>query len=90
MFLLAARTLAEAVSPARFASGAIYPPVGELRSVTRSIAAVVAREAIDAGLAGIPSDTDIDALVDAAIWWPDYAPYVPARTAERRRAGEPT
>ena len=55
MFLLAARTLAEAVSPARFASGAIYPPVGELRSVTRSIAAVVAREAIDAGLAGIPT-----------------------------------
>src|SRR6478736_1716275 len=40
MFLLAARTLAEAVSPARFAAGAIYPPVGELRSVTRSIAAV--------------------------------------------------
>jgi malic enzyme len=90
MFLLAARTLAEAVSPARFASGAIYPPVGELRSVTRSIAAVVAREAIDAGLAGIPPDTDIDALIDAAIWWPDYAPYVPARVAERRRASEAT
>jgi malic enzyme len=90
MFLLAARTLAEAVSPARFASGAIYPPVGELRSVTRSIAAVVVREAIDAGLAGIPSDTNVDALVDAAIWWPDYAPYVPARVAERRRASEAT
>jgi malic enzyme len=90
MFLLAARTLAEAVSPGRFASGAIYPPVGELRSVTRSIAAVVAREAIDAGLAGIPTDTDIDALIDAAIWWPDYAPYIPARVAERRRAGGAT
>ena len=90
MFLLAARTLAEAVSPARFASGAIYPPVGELRTVTRSIAAVVAREAIDAGLAGIPTDTDVDALIDAAIWWPDYAPYVPARPAERRRVSEAT
>jgi malic enzyme len=90
MFLLAARTLAGAVSPARFASGAIYPPVGELRSVTRSIAAVVARDAIDAGLAGIPSDTDTEALVDAAIWWPQYVPYVPARLAERRRATEAT
>ena len=90
MFLLAARALADAVSPDRFASGAIYPPVGALRSVTRSIAAVVVREAIDAGLAGIPSDTDIDALVDAAIWWPDYGPYVPARVAERRRAGDAT
>jgi malic enzyme len=88
MFLLAARTLADAVGPARFATGAIYPPVSELRTVTRSIAAVVAREAIDAGLAGIPADTDTDALVDAAIWWPAYVPYVPARLAERRRASE--
>ena len=50
----------------------------------------MAREAIDAGLAGIPTDTDVDALIDAAIWWPDYVPYVPARPAERRRASEAT
>jgi len=88
MFLLAAQTLAAAVTPERLAVGAIYPPVGELRSVTRSIAAVVAREAIESGLAGIPSDTDTDALIDQSIWWPSYVPYVPARHAERRRATE--
>ena len=88
MFLLAARTLAAAVTPDRLAVGAIYPPVGALRSVTRSIAVVVAREAIEAGLARIAPDTDTDALIDMATWWPAYVPYVPARHAERRRVGE--
>ena len=87
MFLLAARTLAEAVSP----SPAARPARSTRRSAScaRSRArsrAVVAREAIDAGLAGIPADTDIDALVDAAMWWPAYVPYVPG-PAGRATAG---
>jgi len=88
MFLLAARTLADAVSDERLAAGALYPPVGELRAVTRAIAVVVAREAVEAGLAGIAADTDIDDLIDGAMWWPAYVPYSPARRAERRRAME--
>ena len=88
MFLLAARTLADAVSDERLAVGALYPPVGELRAVTRAIATVVAREAVEAGLAGIAADTDIDDLIDGAMWWPAYVPYSPARHAERRRAME--
>ncbi len=88
MFLLAARTLAAAVAPERLAVGAIYPPVGDLRSVTRSIAVVVAREAIDSGQARIAPDTDVEALVDGAAWWPAYVPYIPARIAERRRVTE--
>ncbi len=86
MFFLAAQALAAAVTDARLASGAIYPPVDELRPVSRAIAIRVAREALDAGLAGIDPDTDVDALVDGAVWWPHYVPYVPARPAERRRA----
>ena len=88
MFLLAARTLAAAVTDARLASGAIYPPVGDLRAVTRSIAIAVAGEAVAAGLAGVPADEDIGALVDGAMWWPAYVPYQPARQAERRRVTE--
>jgi len=88
MFLLAARALADAVTDARLAGGAIYPPVGDLRAVSRTIAMVVAREAIDAGLAGIDPATDVASLVDAAMWWPAYVPYRPARHPERRRAGE--
>jgi malic enzyme len=89
MFLLAARSLSNAVTNARLASGALYPPVTELRAVSRSIAIEVAREAVAAGLAGIDSATDIEALVDSAMWWPKYVPYLPARPSERRRHSEP-
>ena len=95
MFLLAARTLADAVSPERLASGALYPPVDALRGVSRTIAVVVATEAVRAGLAGIadadgrpPDDAAIAAAVDGAMWWPDYVPYTPARVPERRRETE--
>ena len=85
MFLLAAQTLAEAVTDERLATGALYPPVSDLRAVSRAIAIRVAREAIDEDLAGIEPSTDIEALIDGAMWWPEYVPYRPARPGERRR-----
>jgi malic enzyme len=88
MFLLAARTLATYVTDQRLETGAIYPPVAGLRAVTRAIAVAVAREAIVAGMAGVAADADVDGLVDAAMWWPAYVPYTPARHAERRRVTE--
>ena len=88
MFLLAARTLADAVTTDRLATGAIYPPVGALREVTRAIALEVAGEAVRAGVAGISREDDLEATVDGAMWWPDYVPYLPARPVERRRAAE--
>jgi malate dehydrogenase (oxaloacetate-decarboxylating) len=88
MFLAAARTLAAAVTEDRLAAGALYPPVTALRAVSRSIARVVAGEAVAAGLAGITPGSDLDALIDAAMWWPAYVPYSPARQVERRRSSE--
>jgi len=85
MFLLAAETLAGVVTDERLATGALYPPVADLRAVSRAIAIRVAREAIDEGLAGIDPATDIEALVDGAMWWPAYVPYEPAHPADRRR-----
>ena len=82
LFLAAARTLAACVSDERLAAGALYPPVDALRPVTRAIARAVARAAVNAGIAGLPPDDDVDAEIDAAMWWPDYVPYVPA--PERR------
>jgi malic enzyme len=75
MFLVAAQTLAEHVSPERLAVGALYPSVVTLRQVSREIAIRVAAEAIGAGLSPLPADTDVEALVDASTWWPAYAPY---------------
>ena len=78
MILAAARELASCVSHERLASGALYPPVSGLREVSHRIAVRVAREATAEGLAGIPADAPIEVEVDAAMWWPDYAPYRPA------------
>jgi malate dehydrogenase (oxaloacetate-decarboxylating) len=74
MILAAARTLASAVTTERLAVGALYPPVGALREVSRAVAVAVAREAITSGL-GHTSLEAIGADVDAAMWWPAYVPY---------------
>ena len=75
MFLAAAETVAAHVSPERLAAGAIYPNVTDLRVVSREIAIQVASEALRAGLSPLPGSTDVAALIDAAMWWPAYAPY---------------
>jgi malic enzyme len=80
MFLLAAGELAAAATDERLETGALYPPVTALRGVSRSIAIAVAREA--------GTVDDPEAAVDAAMWWPEYVPYLPARPAERRRSTE--
>ncbi len=81
-FLVAARTLAGLVPGERLACGALYPPVADLRSVSREIAiAVVASigtldgEPLPAGQVGMEVAAR---AVDAAIWWPDYQDYEPA------------
>jgi malic enzyme len=84
LFLVAARTLAEQVSDERLASGALYPTVDRLRVATRAIALAVAAAARDHGLAGLDDAADLEAAIDAAMWWPDYVPYV---VAEDRRTG---
>jgi malic enzyme len=87
MFLLAAHELVAEVSVDRLATGALYPPVASLRAVSRRIAIVVAREAVAEGLSAAadrgPFDPETE--VDAAMWWPAYVPYTPARVGERRQ-----
>jgi malic enzyme len=70
MFLVAATTLAGLVTADRLATGAIYPPLSQLRSISRAIAVAVAREARDAGVAAFSGD--IESAVDAAMWTPSY------------------
>jgi malate dehydrogenase (oxaloacetate-decarboxylating) len=72
MFLVAARTLATRIATSRLRDGAIYPAMGELRSISRAIAVAVAQEAQRSGFAQLPDDADIESLVDIAMWSPEY------------------
>jgi malic enzyme len=77
-FIVAARELASRVTPARLAEGGLYPPIDELRAVSRAIAIAVVRHFRDTGYGRHIHDDDIEPAVDRAIWWPDYLPYEPA------------
>jgi malic enzyme len=75
MFLLAARTLAEMVTPERLAAGALYPSVKDLRAVSREIAAKVVCQSRDCGVGRLYRDTEVGDAVDSAMWFPEYVPY---------------
>jgi malic enzyme len=77
LFLVAARVMAGLVTDERLASGAIYPPVAELRQVARAIAVGLVRHARDSGYGRQFRDEEIEPAVDAAMWSPAYVPYVP-------------
>ena len=49
-----------------------------LKTRPSAVALAVACEAVRAGVAQIRDGVDLEAEVDAAMWWPAYAPYVPA------------
>ncbi len=75
MFLEAAKTLADLVTPERLAQGALYPPVSTLRRVSRQIAVRVVGVARDAGVGRAFREYDIEEAVDELMWFPDYVPY---------------
>jgi len=72
MFLAAAAELAGMVTAERLAAGALYPPLNDLRAVSRRIAIAVAREARDQGLGRLFADGEIEAAVDSTMWDPAY------------------
>jgi len=79
MLVAAARSIAAAVTPERFAAGALLPPIGDLRALARQVAIAVAEEARQSGVARIGPELAIAAEIDAARWWPAYVPYSRAR-----------
>ena len=75
MFLAAARTLANMVSPDDLAMGRVYPALTRIREVSRLIATAVAREAFDRGLARATRPTDIAADIASRMFVPAYREY---------------
>jgi malic enzyme len=72
MFAVAAQTLAGLVTADRVAQGALYPPVADLRRVSRAVAIAVAAQARQDGVARLAPEEDLEAAVTAAMWRPSY------------------
>jgi len=78
VFLVVARTLSECVSDQRLKAGALLPAQSELRDVSSRIAAAVVRHASEQKLGRRFPDEDVERVVEASTWYPDYVPVVPA------------
>ena len=72
MFLAAAHALAGRVDEADLAAGSLYPPLAEIRSLSRSIAVAVAEVAYAEELATVPRPDDLDAAIAAYMYDPHY------------------
>jgi malate dehydrogenase (oxaloacetate-decarboxylating) len=73
MFTAAAVRLAELVPAERIARTCVYPAIGALREISREIALVVARTAVDQGLArDATAARDIPGAIARKIWEPRY------------------
>ena len=72
MFAAAAETLADLVAESDLGRGALYPPIEELRPISRPIAAAVARRAMEEGVAPKADAATIDAELDRQIWDLEY------------------
>jgi malic enzyme len=75
MFLVAATTLAGQVTADRLDDGALFPPLTDLRRVSRAIAVAVATEAHASGHARAGDPARIADAVEAAMWAPHYRQY---------------
>jgi malic enzyme len=72
MFAAAANALAGMVSEAELDQGVLYPPLADLRSISRNIARAVAIEACESGVGPAMSCDEIDAALDHETWDLDY------------------
>jgi malate dehydrogenase (oxaloacetate-decarboxylating)(NADP+) len=72
MFQVAARALAETVPKPALDEGLLYPPLSDIRRVSRIIAVAVAEAAWAAGLAAVPRPADPEEAVAALMWEPVY------------------
>ncbi|MCP3976973.1 MAG: NAD-dependent malic enzyme [bacterium] len=77
MFAAAANTLAHLLSEDQLAAGMLYPPLSDLRNITRKVAAAVVAAARDAGVGRALDDAAIEAELDREIWDLDYPTLLP-------------
>jgi malate dehydrogenase (oxaloacetate-decarboxylating)(NADP+) len=72
MFLAAARALADRVGPDDLAVGSIYPPLSNIRSLSRSIAVALAEVAYAQDLASAARPRDLEGAIADYMYDPHY------------------
>jgi malic enzyme len=77
-FIVAAKRLAALTAQSAPAGGALYPPLADLRAISREIAVAVIEAGATAGWASAADGARAAELVDGAMWAPNYRAYVPA------------
>lgn len=83
MLYLAAKALAECLTPEEAADGRVFPHISKIRWVSRKVAVAVIEEAIATGIATkISADdrVDIEDYVARKMYYPEYVPLVEKRT----------
>jgi DNA polymerase III delta prime subunit len=73
----AAEVLANELSAESLETGTLFPPLSQLRHVSRKIAEGVVRIAREEGIGDDIADTEIPDAVEREMWEPDYPEIVP-------------
>jgi malic enzyme len=77
VFYVAAKALAASIDDERLKLGALFPDQSDLRETSARVAAAVIRYGSEQHLGQPIPDAEIEAVVRASMWFPDYVPVVP-------------
>ncbi len=77
VFYAAAKALAESIDDERLKLGALFPDQSELREISARVAAAVIRHSGEHQLGRPIPDAEVEEVVRASMWFPNYVPTVP-------------
>jgi malic enzyme len=77
VFYAAAKALAASIKDERLKLGALFPDQSELRETSARVAAAVIRHGGEHQLGRPIPDAEVEAVVHASMWFPDYVPILP-------------
>ncbi len=78
-FMIAAKTLADCITPDCLEAQSLYPDQSKLRDISAKIAANIVRESKRLHIGRMIPDDQIDEYVKSNMWYPEYKPYLLAR-----------
>ena len=77
VFYAAAKALAASIDDERLTLGALFPDQSELREISARVAAAVIRHGGENQLGRPIPDAEVEEVVRASMWFPDYVPIIP-------------